>query len=347
VHLPSGQIVTLNDPGNLDRQISREDILRLQAKGAGREPGMAARVRPFSTSAVVEPSDLPTPNELRRYHRARSSNPPIPTGFGEALDLGPHGGAKLTASGSAVLGWSTSGGHEVHWEFGDIAERPHQLRIDDAYGSVLTVLVPGDATRVWARADQLTREGTVCFGVRIQTSSDVADTICGYLQRGDLYSAEAMAEWCEQAREMLRDKGKDPYAAAVGAYLLLKLRRFDQMRDWARNLATWFPSLPDGSVIWASQLMQQTQSDPAEIWRYLHLCLDTGLPVYSEGLRLLMDALQLMGKEGVDLRQKFKDSTGVVIWESPVTATVSTTKSYKRSDSSERITYDIAFAARA
>jgi hypothetical protein len=63
---------------------------------------------------------------------------------------------------------------------------------------------------------------------------------------------------------LLQDKIEDPYAAVVGAYLLLRLKRFSQMHDWGQHLADWFPFLPDGCVLWASQLMQQPSSDPAD-----------------------------------------------------------------------------------
>ena len=226
---------------------------------------------------------------------------------------------------------------------------PYQLRIDQLSGRALEIQVPGNAHRIWARADVLSQQSTISFSVRIQTLSDAADTIAGYLQRGDLYSAEAMAEWCDQAYGMLKDKFDDPYAAAVGAYLLLKLRRFSQMHDWGRNLANQFPFLPDGCVIWASQLMQQPSSDPTEIRKYLLQSMERGLPVYSEGLRLLTDGLRLMGEEAeaMEAREKVKAATGVVVWDSPVTASVPTTNAYSQTLDESGVVYDIAFAARA
>ena len=211
---------------------------------------------------------------------------------------------------------------------------------------MVEIRVPGNARRVWVRADVLNQQSTVSFSIRIQTSSDAADTIAGYLQRGDLYSAEAMVDWVEQAQDMMFAKIEDPYAAAVGAYLLLKLRRFSQMHAWARNVADLFPFLPDGCVIWASQLMQQSQPDPVEIRKYLLEAVKRGLPVYSEGLRLLTDGLRLMGQDGAEAREKVKAAAGVVVWDSPVTASVRTTKNYLQNLDSPGIVYDVAFAAR-
>jgi hypothetical protein len=45
-----------------------------------------------------------------------------------------------------------------------------------------------------------------------------------------------VAQWIGEAAGLLFEKMADPYAAAVGAYLLLQLKKFDEMRDWAE---TW------------------------------------------------------------------------------------------------------------
>ncbi|MBR1068856.1 hypothetical protein [Bradyrhizobium liaoningense] len=361
VHLPSGKIVTLQDPGNLNREVSREDVLMGSSSGPrggllmgsssgarGGLPGNAAHGPiPPTSLADADPSDAPSPSELSRYHRARSAAAPEAVGADGVLALAAQGTAQLIGPGDlAVPGQSVSHGREALWELQGAAQS-YRLHIAEPSGRALKVQVPGNARRVWARADQFRERSTVSFSIRIQTSSDAADTIVGYLQRGDLYSAEAMAKWCDDARGMLRDKIEDPYAAVVGAYLLLRLRRFSQMQDWARNLANWFPFLPDGSVIWASQLMQQPSSDSTEIRKYLLESVQRGLPVYSEGLRLLNDGLRLMGEDGTEAREKVKAATGVVVWDSPVTASLHTTNTYSPSLAATGVVYDIAFAARA
>jgi Caspase domain len=55
----------------------------------------------------------------------------------------------------------------------------------------------------------------------------------------------------------LKHKMKSPLAAAVGAALLLRANRLDLMRDWARNLARWFETIPDGVVFWIEQCRRQ------------------------------------------------------------------------------------------
>jgi len=351
VHLPSGQVVTLQDPGNLNREVSMEEILAGSSlRSRGGQQGAATRApAPALSPDDTDPSDAPTPNELRRYHRVRSMAAPSSMGGGQVLPLAQFGTASLIGPGGGTIpGFSASRSREARWEVQGLPiHPPYQLRIEQPSGSVLVVRVPGNVRNVWARADVLRERSAVSYSVRIQTSSDNADAIAGYLHRGDLYSAEAMAEWCDEAIGMLQSKMADPYAAVVGAYLLLKLKRFSQMRDWVRNLAEWFPFLPDGCVVWASQLMQQPSSDPAEIRKYLLEAVKRGLPVYTEGLRLLTDGLRLMGEEGMAPREQVRAATGVVVWDSPVTGAVQTTNAYARHLDTPGVVYDIAFASRA
>ena len=118
------------------------------------------------------------------------------------------------------------------------------------------------------------------------------------------------------------------------------------MRDWGRNLADWFPDLPDGCVVWAAQLMHERSSDPAEIRKYLLEAVKRGVPVYTEGLRLITDGLRLMGEEGMEAREKVRAATGVVVWDSPVTSSVQGTTNTRQSNA-PGVIYDIAFGARA
>ena len=55
-----------------------------------------------------------------------------------------------------------------------------------------------------------------------------------FLTKGDLYSATGLETWANSAQQLLQMKMIDPYAAAAGAYLLLKMRQFDLMHNWRR-----------------------------------------------------------------------------------------------------------------
>ena len=131
-------------------------------------------------------------------------------------------------------------------------------------------------------------DGVPLVNVGVRTANWEADTLGGYLAKGDFYSAAAMVPWAEKAEGLLFDKMDDPFAAALGAYLLLRLRTFDLMHSRARNLANFFSSLPDGSVIWAWQQIFQ-KGEEQEIREYLFRAASSNsLPVFTEGIKLLM-----------------------------------------------------------
>jgi hypothetical protein len=207
---------------------------------------------------------------------------------------------------------------------------------------------------VYARADQIKEGEALMISVRLATREPIADTILSYLERGDVYAAEGMVRWIEEAHDMLEGKMRDPYAAAVGGYLLLKLRRFDLLRNWVRNLANWFPFLPDGCVLWAWQQIHQNPSNENEIRSYLLQAasrgesdITRGLPIYSQGLRLLLDGLSMLPDDGEarEAAARLRDISGAVLWDSPLTAGSKLHRdSFTRSSP---IIYDVSFMTQA
>ena len=97
---------------------------------------------------------------------------------------------------------------------------------------------------------------------------------------------------------------------------------FPQLHDWPKNLANWFPFLPDGCVIWAWLLIYQKPAERSEIARYLFMAAERGIPIYSEGLRLLTDGLRLLGSNAQPVLQKLIQQAGVVVPNSPVSAAI-------------------------
>jgi hypothetical protein len=314
VHLGDGQIVTLDDPGNLDRHIDRAALTPKRER---------ERIEPVMTRGPF------ARRRLESKRRLRGTFPPMnsmasPTAI-EGVDV------SLQLSGVPLLSHSDEPGTEL--EFGpEKLTEPLDLRL--SMGSTEAhVRLPGFIDEVVVRSDRL-ENGKRMVTVRVRSSSPTADTIGGYLHRGDLHSAAAMAEWAAQARELLQEKRRNPFSAAAGAYLLLRLRDFDRMKDWARNLANWFPYISDGSIIWATQLILQRQNE-SELRDYLQSALARPLPVFTEGLRLLRDGLRLAGMN--DAVQELNQRTGVVLWDSPFTAML-------RGERTESVVIDIDYA---
>lgn len=98
----------------------------------------------------------------------------------------------------------------------------------------------------------------------------------------------------DSAEEMLRGKLRNPYGALIGGYYLLKVGNYERMHNWPNNFATWFKWLPDASVIHAWQLLGQMGLQEFERARNRLLqAASFGRPLFTEGLRYLIDGLQL------------------------------------------------------
>lgn len=278
VHLASGEIVNLYDPGNLDREINLGSVLANVAPNPETNVSFpqAIRFTPLNATADV-------PSERARI----------------VLQSPDHGVVPAVVDQP-----------EARFE-APVSSQGYDLEMSTARVKV-NVRLPGSLRRLVVGI-----EGG--FKVRIKTTSPIADALHGYLHRGDLHSAAAMAEWVEQADDLLMGKAANPYGAAAGAYLLLRLRRFDLMHDWPRNLANYSEEMPDGAIIWAWQQMYRRGSE-AEMRDYLGRALRHELlPIFSEGLRLLQEGVSQLWPSELEMLNR---KAGIVLWNSPFTATM-------------------------
>jgi hypothetical protein len=294
--------VLLQDPGNLNRVITRAQLT--SRRGDSRTATGTTRPRPQSVRQLQQAS----------YGEAYAQAAPI-------LDSAPmtvlEGDVKVRLLGPGQMpesGHVREANVSVGFEPG-VIRAPYELILDAADLSV-KVRIPGTTKELLVRSDEV-ESGRRILTVRVRTTNPFADSIGAYMNRGDLHSAAAMTDWAEKAEDLLQDKMADPFAAAAGAYLLLRLRRFDLMRSWTKNLADWFPDVTDGRVIWAWQQIY-SHGNEAEIRQSLQLALQGSVPVFTEGMRLLRDGAQAIGSDAVT---QLNRRCGVVLWNSPFTTT--------------------------
>ena len=95
------------------------------------------------------------------------------------------------------------------------------------------------------------------------------------------------------AAELLRAKMADPISAAIGGYALLKLNDVQRVHSWSDNLANWFPAVPDGAVIAGAVAARRGQPEAARRW--FGTAAERGIPIFSEGLSLLVAESQALG----------------------------------------------------
>jgi hypothetical protein len=127
------------------------------------------------------------------------------------------------------------------------------------------------------------------------------EALLRYFTSNSVDASSAIAERIERevvprgaviAEDMLYHKTASPVGAAIGGYYLLRVHGFDQMHDWARNLDHWFPWFPDGAVINGCHLLSNPRDpEPLLACERLVEAARRGLPVLTEGVRLLRDGL--------------------------------------------------------
>lgn len=138
------------------------------------------------------------------------------------------------------------------------------------------------------------------------------ETLLSLLQRGDLSQASRMDDAGHFAEQMLYGKVSNPSRAAVGGYYLLRVRDFGRLHDWANNLANWNDWMPDGAIIHAWQMLEQARSARgseakstfAPACDRLLEALRRGVPLYTEGLRLLRDGLTMFANRKEDTERQ-------------------------------------------
>ena len=304
VHLPSGEIVTLKDPGNLNRTISASNLISRRASTTGAESTSPRR-------------------RNRREVRQRAAAPVLESPVAASAQTTLEGNLQVTLTGGDGLQQQNG---KIHEQNTAVVFQPPTVMWDRYLLTLKTpemsvrVRLPGSANEVIVRSDQL-EDGPRLVSVRAKTSDAHADAIAGYLHRGDLYSASSATDWAEKAEDLLSDKRRDPFAAAVGAYLLLRIRRLDLLHDWTRNLLDWFPALYDAPIIRAWHLIY-ARKDESEIRKLFARALDGPLPIFTEGLRLLSDGVRLLGDDSDEAVKKLNHHARRALNRSPFTATM-------------------------
>jgi hypothetical protein len=162
---------------------------------------------------------------------------------------------------------------------------------------------------LFARADAVSAEApsvqTLVRGARAE-----AETLLSYFENGVFAAVyQLSASVIERAISLLWDKLEDPFGASIAGYMLLRTTAHPEEQQeregWMRNLATWFPRIPDGAVIYGASLLrgEYAEEDPSRVDQarsYLLEAVARGIPTYTMGLRLLFDTLRSLAEERED-----------------------------------------------
>jgi len=143
------------------------------------------------------------------------------------------------------------------------------------------------------------------INVVVDSGNSRAESILGYLRRGDFASARQVGASFD-AEKLLLEKVQDPASAAIGGYFLLQASEFGRLHDWTKNLSDWFDYFPDGPVIRGWHVLRSSSPDFQTARKLFLEAMHRGLPVYTIGLRLLSDGLALCASRAIE--NKLTDS---------------------------------------
>jgi hypothetical protein len=309
VHLPSGKIVTVQHPGDLDYNLSLPELLgkeeRALLSAPEREESEMKKITEIRPLSSRNTEDL-KPIIARARFQIMEKGAEMKMERGVAVEVGQPMLGRLVADGSRLTLRPPD----------DRSLNPVVGHLNvSAHGGTLRLQLPGNLrlARVEVENEQVS--------INLATKSPLADSISAYLLRGNYDAAKSMAQLLDGAYFALAEKMQDPVTAVIGAYLLLRLERFDLLHDWARNLANWFPDMSDGAIIWACQLLEQGK-EWHEAARYLQIAAERELPIYTEGLRMLVDATDRLEGPESKASRRLTERVGQVNWNSPFTAGV-------------------------
>jgi len=149
------------------------------------------------------------------------------------------------------------------------------------------------------------------WNLRLAINDGSTSSVLSYLTQGDLGNAQLLLK---DSLAFLMSKAENPYAAAAGGYVLIHSKDDDIDHGdwpwWLRNLASWFPWLPDAQILLATLLLQRRRLadriEPGLSERYerrisyarllLERAMRAGIPIYSVGFRLLIENLEILSE---------------------------------------------------
>jgi len=134
----------------------------------------------------------------------------------------------------------------------------------------------------------------------------MVNSALGYINSGAVHLAQRLID-AELARKMLFNKVSYPFTATIGGYILVLGRSTKQYRsnasrwkNWIANLDEWFDWLPDGAVLHTTMCLLDSQPDLDRARDALQRACARGLPIFTFGLKYMMDGLRYFVGLGED-----------------------------------------------
>jgi hypothetical protein len=175
----------------------------------------------------------------------------------------------------------------------DVDEGLHVFRAAGG-GQTQFVSIPAERSIIALRLHR--RQNRLYLRVDARTADPNIEALRGYIVRGEIDVARDLA-LNATAEQYLMTKRAGPRIAALGAYVLLRTGDLARLHDWPDNLSDWKKWLPDGPILSAWQRLRSPEPDYERAFDYVLEAVRRGMPVYTEGVRLLKDALDLFSSD--------------------------------------------------
>lgn len=274
------------------------------------------------TRTMVDPAARRSADDRERRARYRVVNDFERTRSGE-ISAAFFDTGNVHSNRLSLWQWSLDSRQQVpgkwEWAFPGDSIKPQKLRGKFGLSSVV-IEIPGNVRSVWIE-DSLEEADSFGQAILLGSRAPLADTILSYLQNGQMDAAKSVVG--NATARVSRMEIFDPYAGSVAAYLLLRVGMIENLDAYTDLLVRDFPQIPDVFVIRASYLLVK---DPRRIGEIEELLTRAtaglerdDLPVYTEGTRLLIDALLMLGNRGRARLDAVRAKLGFVHWQSPVT----------------------------
>lgn len=202
----------------------------------------------------------------------------------------------------------------LSFELNTYSDQLHFLQVEGSSIQPLFVsLPPGHQIQCLVKLAAGPEKVVHPLDITVATQNTTAETLLSLITAGRMDNAKTFFSQAEWAEELLYGKMLDPVSAAIGGYFLLKVGELEKMHDWPNNLAEWMPWLPDGAIIHAWQMIRSGNEKMETIDKIrarLVAAAERGIPVYTEGLKLLYEGLNLLwyqfGREDIKVENALR-----------------------------------------
>jgi hypothetical protein len=190
----------------------------------------------------------------------------------------------------------TDGSVSVEFDADELRPGQHFLQIGTGMAQPRMTAIPaGGATvvlRPVPRCDDDAAE--LAVDIDVDAGTPEARSVLSYLSNGDLERAQIVGNDLLLAHPADDDR-LDLTTALLGAYYLLACRDMDRLDHLVKaRVSSWAAWLPDCAVIAAWRCLRQDQPDAEQAREQLVVAARCGLPIYTRGLRLMVDGLRMI-----------------------------------------------------